>query len=74
MTPAIFDTSLKLQNIRFDDVTLLIFDECHHAHSDNHYNRIMGRYLVHKLFRLPVKLPQVGKRNCFVSFGLVSLF
>ena len=26
-------------------VTMMIFDECHHTHGENIYNKIMGRYV-----------------------------
>ena len=50
MTPAIFENALiegKVMGLH--QVTLMIFDECHHTHSDNMYNRIMGRYVDRKI-------------------------
>ena len=50
MTPAIFENALIEGKVKgLHQVTLMIFDECHHTHSDNMYNRIMGRYVDRKI-------------------------
>ena len=42
MTPAIFENALIEGKVKgLHQVTLMIFDECHHTHSDNIYNKIM---------------------------------
>ena len=68
MTPAIFENALIEEKVKgLHQVTLLIFDECHHTHSDNIYNKIMGRYVDSKVrlqrgdLNLPTHLPQVKR-------------
>ncbi|XP_036408567.1 probable ATP-dependent RNA helicase DHX58 [Megalops cyprinoides] len=46
------------KHVELTDFTLLIIDECHHTHKDSVYNKIMQRYVEHKLQREP-GLPQV---------------
>ena len=67
LTPAIFHTALRdpkrIQGLHL--VTMMIFDECHHTHGENIYNKIMGRYINHKVLlqrgelNIPPRLPQV---------------
>jgi len=40
------------------DVSLMIFDECHHCDSSHPYNEVMGIYFEQKLLD-PSKVPQV---------------
>ena len=38
----------KEEQVKLEDISLLLFDECHHAHKEHSYNRIMERYLALK--------------------------
>lgn len=38
----------KEEQVNLQDISLLLFDECHHAHKEHSYNRIMERYLAFK--------------------------
>ena len=50
----------KEEQVNLDDISLLLFDECHHAHKEHSYNRIMERYLaLKKQPRNQGSLPQV---------------
>ena len=69
MTPAIFDNNVRKEFITFSNVSLLIFDECHHTQSEHPYNKIMGKYVDIKLMKkerpkatanVCLKLPQVS--------------
>ena len=66
LTPAIFHMALKYGRIEgLHLVTMMIFDECHHTHGENIYNKIMGRYVDNKVLlqrgalNIPPRLPQV---------------
>lgn len=71
MTPAILLHNLHHCFMRMDCIELLIFDECHHAHSHHPYANIMQEFYHGKedLYRLPRILgmtasPINGKVNC----------
>ena len=50
----------KEEQVNLEDISLLLFDECHHAHKEHSYNRIMERYLaLKKQPRNQGSLPQV---------------
>ena len=50
LTPAIFHMALRDGRIKgLHLVTMMIFDECHHTHGENIYNKIMGRYVDNKI-------------------------
>ena len=51
MTPAIFEYGLRKNIVSLNDVTMMIFDECHHTQAGNQYNKIMGVYVDQKLNR-----------------------
>lgn len=38
----------KEERVDLNDITLLLFDECHHADKEHSYNRIMEKYLALK--------------------------
>ena len=48
-------------------VTMMIFDECHHTHGENIYNKIMGKYVDNNIrlqrgeLDIPPHLPQVAE-------------
>lgn len=54
------NTTNKEERVELRDISLLLFDECHHADKEHSYNRIMEKYL--GLKKQPGKqhsLPQV---------------
>lgn len=60
----------------FSQVTLMFFDECHHAMKDHPYNNIMSRYIDIVLSRDEEKihhLPQVNY-NFFLYSFILKLF
>lgn len=63
LTAQILVNALKDKNsgVRLTDITLLIFDECHHTNKDHPYNKIMERYMTLKKQpgAKPNSLPQV---------------
>ena len=70
MTPAMFYMGLKSGRLEgLHQVTLMVFDECHHASGGNNYNLLMGQYVDHKVKLqrgdndIPRHLPQVTKRQ-----------
>ena len=78
MTPAMFENALIEEKVKgLHQVTMMIFDECHHAHSDNVYNKIMGRYVDTKIRLqrgdpdIPLRLPQVKRLFGSVSFSIL---
>ena len=42
------NSKTREESVKLDDISLLLFDECHHAHKEHSYNRIMERYLALK--------------------------
>lgn len=47
LTPSIFVDILQAQYIRFDQVHLIVFDECHHARKNDPYSQIVQLYRFH---------------------------
>jgi len=41
-------SDFKGERVELKDITLLLFDECHHAHKEHPYNSIMEKYLALK--------------------------
>ena len=66
MTAQILVNALNSENkeerVKLKDISLLLFDECQHAHKDHPYNSIMEKYLAVK-FQPGYRhsLPQVGE-------------
>ena len=50
---------LKIKELKICDVTLMIFDECHHTRKSTDYAKIMKVYLQEKRRKDAPKLPQV---------------
>ncbi|XP_076102863.1 antiviral innate immune response receptor RIG-I-like isoform X1 [Mytilus galloprovincialis] len=48
ITSALLDNSLKSGDIKIEDFTLLVFDECHHAKDKHSYARVMHYYMDRK--------------------------
>lgn len=57
LTPQILLNNIHNKRISLSDVTLLIFDECHHTRKREPYNNVMKQYLTMK--RKEKKVPQV---------------
>ncbi|PFX15412.1 putative ATP-dependent RNA helicase DDX58 [Stylophora pistillata] len=54
------NSKTKEEQVNLEDISLLLFDECHHAHKEHSYNRIMETYLaLKKQPRKQGPLPQV---------------
>lgn len=58
LTPQILLNNINNKRISLSDVTLLIFDECHHTRKREPYNNVMKQYLTMK--RKEKKVPQVA--------------
>lgn len=58
LTPQILLNNIHNKRISLSDVTLLIFDECHHTRKREPYNNVMKQYLTMK--RKEKKVPQVA--------------
>jgi ERCC4-related helicase len=60
LTAQILVDALKDKTVRITDISLLVFDECHHANKNHAYNQIMQAYLDLKINGGETKtLPQV---------------
>ena len=57
------------EGLGLSDITMLIFDECHHANKDHAYNKVMERYLAVKMqpSKRGCRLPQVKSRAGFLN-------
>lgn len=62
LTAQILLNALVKNNLKISDITLLIFDECHHTNKDHAYNKIMQNYMARKYLAANEerKLPQVS--------------
>ena len=61
MTAQILVNALEKNSVCLSQISLLIFDECHHTNKEHAYNKIMQRYV--SLKHQPtqeMKLPKVG--------------
>ena len=62
----------KDQRVELKDISLLLFDECHHANKEHPYNNIMGTYLALKSQPgCQHSLPQVPHNSLFNVFPCV---
>lgn len=48
MTPAILVDTLQASFIQFNQIHLIVFDECHHARKNDPYSQIVGLYKLAK--------------------------
>lgn len=59
------NSKYKEERFELKDISLLLFDECHHAHKEHPYNKIMERYLALKSQPgYQHCLPQVSHNAC----------
>ena len=58
-TPKILQNALEDGSVKITDLSLIIFDECHHTGDDHPYNMIMTAYLKEKIYREEKDLPQI---------------
>lgn len=63
LSPQLSNHLTLLPSLPRADFSLLVIDECHHTHKDAVYNKIMLRYLQHKLS---------GKQNLPQVLGLTA--
>ena len=64
----------KDQRVELKDISLLLFDECHHANKEHPYNNIMGTYLALKSQPgYQHSLPQVPHNSLLMSFPVCFL-
>ena len=60
MTAQILVNALKGNRVALSDISLLIFDECHHAQKEHPYNSVMEQYITLRLQQgSQHELPQV---------------
>ena len=60
LTAQILVNALRDRRLKLQDISMLIFDECHHTHDDHPYNKTMEFYMTLSLQpALANKLPQV---------------
>jgi endoribonuclease Dicer len=69
VTAQILVNSMRDNDIKIEDFTLMVFDECHHAHANHSYTQIMDKYMDLKLDENidRQKLPMVN--NIFFIFN-----
>lgn len=66
-------SEVKGERVELKDISLLLFDECHHAHKEHPYNGIMVKYLALKAQAgHQHQLPQVW-RISFVQIKCLGL-
>ena len=49
VTAQLLVNALLEHDVEINDFTLMVFDECHHAHAKHSYNQIMQSYMDQKL-------------------------
>ena len=59
VTAQILVNALAEKDVKIQQFSLMVFDECHHAHAKHSYNQIMFHYLDLKLSSAHFVLPQV---------------
>ncbi|XP_020906364.1 probable ATP-dependent RNA helicase DDX58, partial [Exaiptasia diaphana] len=68
LTAQILLNALQKGSVKISQITLLVFDECHHTNKDHNYNKIMQNYMALKYQSDPnIKLPQIV--GLTASFG-----
>ncbi|XP_065925793.1 ATP-dependent RNA helicase DHX58 [Magallana gigas] len=67
LTPQILLNNINNKRISLSDVSLLIFDECHHTRKREPYNNVMKQYLTMK--RKEKKVPQVVGLTATLGVG-----
>ena len=64
LTAQILVNALREKRLRLHDISMLIFDECHHTHGDHPYNKTMEFFMTLSLQPgLVSNLPQVKTAN-----------
>ncbi|XP_071167740.1 ATP-dependent RNA helicase DHX58-like isoform X2 [Mytilus edulis] len=71
VTAQLLVNALIEQDVTIDDFTLMVFDECHHAHANHSYNRIMQAYMDQKIKNEAErnKLPMIVGLTASVGVG-----
>ena len=68
VTAQILVNAMRDNDIKIEDFTLMVFDECHHAHANHAYTQIMDKYMDLKLDENidRQKLPMVNKHFFYI--------
>ncbi|XP_062594925.1 antiviral innate immune response receptor RIG-I-like [Saccostrea cucullata] len=69
ITAQILVNALAVGDVKIEDFTLIVFDECHHSHAKHPYNQIMAHYLDLKLEDRHRQLPQIVGLTASVGVG-----
>ena len=68
VTAQILVNAMRDNDIKIEDFTLMVFDECHHTHANHAYTQIMDKYMDLKLDENIdlSKLPMVNKHFFYI--------
>ena len=68
VTAQILVNAMRDNDIKIEDFTLMVFDECHHAHANHAYTQIMDKYMDFKFDENihQQKLPMVNKYFLYI--------
>lgn len=69
VTAQLLVNALLEHDVKINDFTLMVFDECHHAHAKHSYNQIMQSYMDLKL-----KDRSLRKSLPMVKYYIFSVF
>ncbi|KAL3863241.1 hypothetical protein ACJMK2_005006 [Sinanodonta woodiana] len=69
LTPQILFNNLEKQTVSLSDFSLMILDECHHTKKDEAYNRLMRKYLMAKVKKRVLNLPQIVGLTASLGVG-----
>ena len=69
ITAQILVNALRDGQISFDELSMLIFDECHHTTQNHSYNKIMKVYMQEKKRRIEVQRQAKGGWLVGLPFG-----
>ncbi|XP_071947222.1 antiviral innate immune response receptor RIG-I-like [Antedon mediterranea] len=72
LTAQMLVNALEKNELKIDDFTMLVFDECHHCHGQNPYNIIMAKYRRRKLEDEKATLPQIVGLTASIGTGRAS--
>ncbi|XP_071948977.1 antiviral innate immune response receptor RIG-I-like, partial [Antedon mediterranea] len=72
LTAQMLVNALEKNELKIDDFTMLVFDECHLCHGQNPYNIIMAKYRRRKLKDEAATLPQIVGLTANIGTGKAS--
>lgn len=72
LTADILVNALEEKRVKMTDLSLLLFDECHHTDKKHPFRKIMKFYLCEKLQESPQlnQLPQVSRELTYIVISL----